>query len=106
MKKFQQINENIFKLVEVGELPHEEVAAAWQDDQHGEYISVDPDGNRAYYIAHGTRMEEIPSQYGNIWAGIRAWMNSKGYFPNIWSANDHGNLTLWSRSGKPLGGLV
>jgi hypothetical protein len=88
------------------ELPHEDVAAAWQDDKNGEYIAVEPDSNRAYYVAHGSRMEEIPAKFGNIWGGIKAWMDAKGFYPNIWSANDHGNVSLHSKSGRYLGGLV
>lgn len=88
------------------ELSHDEVVAAWEDDKNGEYITILPDENRAYYVAHGSSLEEIRPVYGNIWSGVRAWMDSKGFYPNIWSANDHGNLSLWSRGGKMLGGLV
>ena len=84
----------------------EEVAATWREDETGEYVVVLPDENRAYYVANKKVMEEIPVRYGNIWAGINVWMDSKGFFPNIWSANDHGNLTLWNRRGEPLGGMV
>ena len=108
MAKFQQINENVFKLMPEAkrEMSAEEVAQIWREDENGEYVCVLPDENRAYYCAHKTAMEEIPVRYGNIWAGIRVWMDAKGYYPNIWSANDHGNLTLWGKNGRPLGALV
>jgi hypothetical protein len=108
MAKFQRINENVFKLMPEAQaaMSAEEVAATWKDDENGEYICVLPDENRAYYCAHRKVMEEIPVRYGNIWSGINVWMDAHGFYPNIWSANDHGNLTLWNRRGKPLGGLV
>lgn len=94
------------KVISEGKLSHEEVVDAWENDKNGEYIQIDPDSNSAAYVAHGRVMEKIPTQYGNIWSGISEWMNTKGYYPNIWSVNDHGNVTLWNRSGKSLGGLV
>lgn len=104
MKKFQRIDENIFKLMEVNELPHEEVATAWEEDKNGEYIQVGD--NKAAYIAHGSVMEQIPAVYGNIWTGIQHWMKTKGFYPNIWSVNDHGNVSMYDRRGNYLGGLV
>jgi len=107
MKTFKRIDENIFKLEEAPkQMSHEDIAAAWEDDKDGEYITVLPDENRAYYVAHGKVMEEIPVRYGNIWSGINVWMNAKGFYPNIWSTNDHGNLTLHNKRGDSLGGLV
>lgn len=107
MAKFQRITENTFKLMqEVGQVSHEDVVAAWEDDKNGEYVCILPDENRAYYVAHQKVMEEIPVRYGNIWAGVRVWMDSKGFYPNIWSANERGNLELWDKSGRNLGGLV
>ena len=108
MTKFQRIDENIFKLMPEAkkEMSAEEVAAIWREDENGEYIAVVPDQNRAYYCAHKIVMEEIPIRYGNIWAGIKVWMDSHGYYPNIWSANERGNLTLYNKSGTPLGAIV
>ena len=105
MKKFQRINENTFKLMEVNEYSAEELEQIWQEDKAGEYIQINDNGT-AFYVAHGRAMEQIQPQYGNLWAGIRAWMKAKNFSPNIWSVNDHGNVTLHSQTGKSLGGLV
>ena len=107
MKTFKRIDENTFKLEEAPhKMSHEEVVAAWEDDKNGEYVCVMPDENKAYYVAHGVGMEEIPSRSDDIWSGINVWMSAKGFFPNIWSTNDHGNQTLWDKRGNDLGGLV
>jgi hypothetical protein len=84
----------------------EELQSIWEDDKNGEYIAVLPDENRAYYVAHGKKIEEIPPGRHNIWMGIRTWMDSQEFYPNIWSANKRGNLTLWNHRGEELGGLV
>lgn len=34
------------------------------------------------------------------------WMKAKGYFPNVWEVNDHGNASLYTATGRYLGGLV
>ena len=89
------------------ELPFEQVFEAWENDKDGDYISVLPDENRAYYCDGGSSLIEIyPPKNGNIWAGIRAWQEKEGYFPNIWFANDHGNLSLYDNKGNYLGGIV
>lgn len=108
MTKFQRIDENVFKLMPEAkaEMSAEEVAAIWREDENGEYIVVLPNENRAYYCAQKRVMEEIPIRYGNIWSGINVWMDAHGFYPNIWSANERGNLTLWNKRGEPLGGLV
>ena len=86
-------------------LPAEELAATWEDDRDGEYVQIDDDGD-AVYVAHGKAMEHIPKASGDTFADIRAWMDKKRFWPNIWSVNDHGNVTLHGPDGQDLGGLV
>jgi hypothetical protein len=86
------------------ELPFDEIVEYWNDDKDGEYIQVD--GNEAAFIAHGRVVEKIGKNYGNIFAGIRAWCEEHQYWPNVWSVNDHGNVSLYDKRGNYLGGIV
>lgn len=86
-------------------LSTEELQEIWKDDADGEYVQINDDG-QAHYIAHGCCMEEIQPAYGNLFAGIRQWMKAKGYYPNIWSVNERGNVEMMDWHGNGLGGLV
>ena len=87
-------------------ISHEEVVQTWEDDKDGEYILVSSDDRTANYIAHGVQSGVIEPKFGSIWTGIRQWMKSHNFYPNIWSINDHGNLSLWNKNGRYLGGIV
>ena len=106
MAKFQRINENVFKLAE-DDLPHEEIATMWQDDERGEYIQIN-DKYGVWYVAHGRAIEQIAPPNTGDWKFrlINQWFNAKGIFLNIWYVNERGNVELVSKSGKFLGGLV
>jgi len=87
-------------------LSTEDLAEMWREDEEGEYVAVNDNGE-AFHIAHGSRMEQIQPMYGNLFAGIRAWMAKRQYWPNVWQINERGNLELLNSStGKSLGGLV
>lgn len=112
-------------LEETKELPFEELKSIWEDDSSsGEYISVNEDDD-AYYqgkliVPH--KKENImvkapkgigsPPRYksgddsGPDWKGIQNWANQHKYFPNVWRGNDHGNISLYTLTGKYLGGFV
>jgi len=81
------------------------VADLWNEDKDGEYVQINDDGS-VVYVAHGSAMETIPVEPENPYPGINAWMEAKGFFPNIWSVNDHGNVTLHDGQGNDLGGVV
>jgi hypothetical protein len=106
MAKFQRINENVFKLAE-DNLPHEEIATMWQEDEQGEYIQIN-DKYGTWYVAHGRAIEQIAAPNVGDWKFrlINQWFNQKGIFLNIWYVNERGNVELVSKSGKFLGGLV
>lgn len=94
------------------QLPHEEVVETWNDDKHGEYVQINDDGS-VVEVAHGCAMKAIlTADVANSmpdfqkWAAIRAWMEESQYWPNIWSVNDHGNVTLHDKDGNVLGGIV
>ena len=90
-----------------GQMSPDELQSTWEDDKQGEYIQINPDDS-VVYVAHGSAMEQIaPKGSGrDMFRLIGSWMKAKQYFPNIWQVNDHGNVELYSKSGKPLGGLV
>jgi hypothetical protein len=106
MATFQRINENVFKLAE-DDIPHEEIASMWQEDERGEYIQIN-DKYGTWYVAHGKAIEQIaPPDTGDYkFRLINVWMKNKGFYPNIWYVNERGNVELVSRNGKFLGGLV
>jgi len=81
------------------------IAEIWAEDKEGEYVQINDDGS-VVYVAHGRAMETIPVDAENPYPGINAWMEAKSFFPNIWSVNDHGNVTLHDAQGNDLGGLV
>jgi len=83
------------------------LSATWEEDKNGEYIQINPDSS-VYFVAHGKAMEQIaPKGTGkDMFRRIGSWMKAKGYYPNIWQVNDHGNVELFDKSGRPLGGLV
>ena len=83
----------------------DKLLAMWEEDKDGEYVMVNDDGS-AHYVAHDTVMEDIPKVNGETFVGIREWMNKNSFWPNIWSVNDHGNVTLRGHKGQDLGGLV
>jgi hypothetical protein len=90
-----------------GQMSPDELQSTWEDDKQGEYIQINPDDS-VVYVAHGRAMEQIaPKGSGrDMFRLIGSWMKANQYFPNIWQVNDHGNVELYSKSGKPLGGLV
>src|SRR6185295_14429551 len=96
----------IIHMKKTKELPTEELAETWADDKGGEYIQINPDGS-VVEVAHGSCMATILSK--NVatdlpdfqkWAAIRAWMESKQFWPNIWSVNDHVNISLYDAQGN------
>lgn len=108
------------------QLSTEELAETWREDQHGEYVQINDDG-QAHYIAHGTPIEKICDSTMRVtqmlgcgkfhaedvdrsrealFAAIRAWMKKAGYYPNIWEVNERGNVELYDSQGTALGGLV
>ena len=92
--------------VKEGKLSVEELAEIWQDDKDSEYVQINDDGS-AVYVVHGSTMEDIAdAEDEDVFGTISAWMNRKKFWPNIWSVNDHGNVTLHDKNGNDLGGLV
>lgn len=87
------------------EYPEPSLEDTWNEDKNGEYIQINDDGS-VVYVAHGSVMETIPVDLDDQFAGIRAWMEAKQFYPNIWQTNDHGNVTLFDSQGNDLGGLV
>jgi len=111
------------------ELPHDAVVAAWQEDKSsGEYIGINDNGD-AYYQGklivpakrekeqlhppYQSKTDSLPAKWketgrtlGPDWELIKTWCKEHNYHPNIWSVNDHGNLSLYTVNGKYLGGLV
>lgn len=81
------------------------IADLWNEDKDGEYVQINDDGT-VVYVAHGRVMERIQVERENPYPGINAWMEAKSFFPNIWSVNDHGNVTLHDGQGNDLGGVV
>jgi hypothetical protein len=87
------------------ELVTEAVMEAWEDSE--EDIKVNDDGE-AFYA--GKLIAQPDANYGTDFVAIRKWMEKNNYFPNVWVANDHGNVSLFSvdKGGKETyrGGLV
>jgi len=87
----------------------EELQSMWEEDKRGEYIQINPDDS-VVYVAHGKAMEKIvayPSTRGKYKFNIIGrWMRKNQFSPNIWQVNDHGNVELYSPSGRAMGGLT
>ncbi len=127
VQRFQRIDENTFKLMEVHKYSTEELQTMWDDDKDGEYIQLD-DSGRAVYVAHGMAMEEIvpptnkreidrfvggppdrvsvtqraPVEYGDeserqMLRMIEEWCKKHNFWPNIWFVNQRGNIELVDR---------
>lgn len=93
-------------------LSTKKLAEAWRDDEHGEFIQINPDGSvvetasgRAHKVIL-TKQQANDLTHAEVFAAIRDHMQEEGFFPNIWSVNDHGNVTLYDGDGNDLGGLV
>jgi hypothetical protein len=99
-------------------LSTEELVETWRDDSSSQdYIALNDDGN-AYYLnklivpakrekeRDGFGWRETSATLGADWKGIRAWCERERYWPNIWQSNDHGNVSLYTTTGRYLGGLV
>lgn len=67
-----------------------------------EDIHIDQHGD-AYYC--GRRIASRDDTNPDFDA-IEAWCHREKYWPNIWQANDHGNVELVTLKGESLGGLV
>lgn len=93
-------------MMEEGVIDPGDLASAWREDNDGEYVQVNPDDS-VWYVAHRTPRQQIaPKGTRNPFPIIARWMSRGGVILNIWRINDHGNIELMSRSGKPLGGLT
>ena len=80
------------------------IGELWKEDQNGQYIGTDD--TEAMFISNGVRKSNIVPVNGDIWAGIRAWMEINSFYPNIWTVNERGNIMLRGDHGEDLGGIV
>lgn len=87
------------------ELSADEIAEYWAADQDGEYIQVNDNGTAAF-VSGGRVRKTIQAIEGDIFAGINAWMEDEGFYPNIYSISDHGNVSMYDGTGNYLGGIV
>lgn len=93
------------QLEESQELSVEELQETWESNK--EDIIVNENGN-AYYA--GKKICGPNKDYGTDFKAIKAWMDDNNYWPNIWTVNDHGNISLYSVNNNGVetyhGGLV
>ena len=87
-------------------LSTEELVEIWREDSAGEYVQVSESENAVAYVAHGRAMEYLRAEPGHPWPAIQAWMGQHKFWPNVWSVNERGNVTLRGEQGEDLGGLV
>ena len=92
------------------QLSLEELVEVWDGDRDGEYIQVNQETQEVHSIAHQKSMGQIcpPNQWSQQWLfrKIREWMDHEGFWPNIWGVNERGNVTLYDKRGRDLGGIV
>lgn len=73
------------------------------DMESGECAKIQHDGSVFFcgkMICHPGTPEE------DHMAVIKARMEAEGFFPNIYSVNDHGNVSLLDSDGKEIQGWV
>ena len=84
------------------------------DHSSGEYIQISEDGMSAMTVYNRTVVVEIiPDENSNpdnfhdlLFHAIRDYFRTNNVSYNIWSVNDHGNVTLYDPNGNAIGGLV
>jgi len=86
----------------------EELLEIWNDDRRGDYVQINDDGSvveisGGCFVGTILRPGPVTDETFKL---IRAWMEGNKFWPNIWSCNDHGNVTLHDEKGNDLGGLV
>ncbi len=84
----------------MAELELAELVEAWAG--HEEDILIGEDGNARY----GRHLIADAVDGSPDWRAIKAWCAHTGYFPNVWTVNDHGNVELHDVDGNSYGGLV
>jgi len=72
------------------------------DEPDEEDVFVGEDGHSAYYLNKPivtlgpVRISEIEAEGGSVsdelYREIKSWMDSKKYWPNVWTVSDHGNF--------------
>jgi len=67
------------------------------DDEHGlqDGDIVIADSSKGYIVTvHGERYLDEVGSWSEAEALVSEWMDAENWYPNIWFANDHGNLSI------------
>jgi hypothetical protein len=91
----------------IDEGDEEELSIEELREEINEGLIIDQDGDDLIALYEGKEVVRADVNKESVfWHRVRRWMKQEGYFPNIYSVNDHGNVTQYDNKGNAVNSWV